>query len=181
MSTLPTAPQGWMLFIEVSQLGSMATRNSLVAADIPQLPASIINSGTFGTAFIADNAITNAKIASGVDAAKLTAGTLPIARIADGSVTNAKIASGFDAAKITTGTIPAARIPNNHLSIAQINTLQTSLNAKVNTSVTINGQPLSSNVNLTTQDVRVTTVTQLPTNAQPGTIVRMGNELYLKT
>jgi hypothetical protein len=46
------------------------------------------------TADIADSQVTNAKLASGIDASKLTTGTLPIARIADGSVTNAKVADG---------------------------------------------------------------------------------------
>lgn len=40
---------------------------------------------------IADGAVTNVKLASGIDAAKLTTGTLPIARIADGAVTGAKL------------------------------------------------------------------------------------------
>ena len=48
--------------------------------------------GTIVAAGIADAAVTNVKIASGVDAAKLTTGTLPIARIADAAVTGAKIA-----------------------------------------------------------------------------------------
>jgi hypothetical protein len=56
--------------------------------------------GKFGSGFvneslIENSAVTNAKIASGVDASKLTTGTLPIARIADGSVTPAKLSQPF--------------------------------------------------------------------------------------
>lgn len=49
--------------------------------------------GSIDTAHIGDGQVSNAKIASGVDASKLTTGTLPIARIADGAVTEAKLAS----------------------------------------------------------------------------------------
>lgn len=56
--------------------------SKLTASNIPALPASKITSGTFGTAFIADSAITAAKIGSG-------------------AVTDAKIASGVSASKIT--------------------------------------------------------------------------------
>lgn len=45
------------------------------------------------TAKILDANVTNAKIASGVDAAKLTTGTLPVARLAAGSVTLDKLES----------------------------------------------------------------------------------------
>lgn len=57
-------------------------KSKLTASDIPALPASKITSGTFGTAYIADSAITAAKIGSG-------------------AVTDAKIASGVSASKIT--------------------------------------------------------------------------------
>jgi hypothetical protein len=43
------------------------------------------------TAKILDANVTNAKLASDIDASKLTTGTLPIARIADGAVTAAKL------------------------------------------------------------------------------------------
>ena len=59
---------------ELSQSTVALTAGSIVAADI------------------ASDAVTNAKIASGVDASKLTTGTLPIARIADAAVTAAKLA-----------------------------------------------------------------------------------------
>jgi microcystin-dependent protein len=46
------------------------------------------------TATLADGEVTNTKLASGIDAGKLTTGTLPVARIADGALTTAKIADG---------------------------------------------------------------------------------------
>ena len=56
--------------------------------------ASAIADGSVGTAKIVDANVTNAKLASDIDASKLTTGTLPIARIADGAVTAAKLSSG---------------------------------------------------------------------------------------
>ena len=45
------------------------------------------------TSKILDANVTNAKLASDIDASKLTTGTLPIARIADGAVSAAKLAA----------------------------------------------------------------------------------------
>jgi hypothetical protein len=56
-----------------------------------RLASNVLGFGQVTTAGIADSAVENAKIASGVDASKLTTGTLPIARIADDAVTFAKI------------------------------------------------------------------------------------------
>ena len=53
-----------------------------------------LNSTAAPTVAVDDGEITNAKLATGIDASKLTTGTLPIARIADGAVNNAKVADG---------------------------------------------------------------------------------------
>ena len=53
-----------------------------------------LKAGTIVAADIASDAVTNVKIASGVDASKLTTGTLPIARIADAAVTAPKLQNG---------------------------------------------------------------------------------------
>jgi len=92
--------------------------------------ATTIANNAVTTAKIADANVTNVKIASGVDAAKLTTGTLPAARIgnsaideakiADSAVTNVKIASGVDAAKLTTGTLPIARIADGAVTDAKL-------------------------------------------------------------
>ena len=94
-----------------TELGHVAGVTSAIQTQLNGKLAT--TAGAVATANLADSAVTNVKIASGVDAAKLTTGTLPIARIADGAVTNVKIASGIDAAKLTTGTLPIARIANN--------------------------------------------------------------------
>jgi hypothetical protein len=44
---------------------------------------------------LADGEVTNAKLATGIDASKLTTGTLPIARIADGAVVPAKLSQPY--------------------------------------------------------------------------------------
>jgi len=64
------------------------------------------------------------------DASALTTGTLSVDRIADGAIGNAKIASGVDASKLTTGTIPAARIADGSIAAGKLDTVyQTSLTA----------------------------------------------------
>jgi hypothetical protein len=49
---------------------------------------------------ILDANVTNAKLASGIDASKMTTGTLPIARIADDAVTNDKLSLSANAGEI---------------------------------------------------------------------------------
>ncbi|KAI9173283.1 hypothetical protein H9P43_007414 [Blastocladiella emersonii ATCC 22665] len=68
-----------------------------------------LNVGSIGTAHLAAGAVTDAKVAD-VSAVKLT-GILDPARIADGTLTNAKLASGIDSAKLA-GTIDLARLPD---------------------------------------------------------------------
>ena len=50
--------------VTVSTKGIVTSASSLVASDIPALPASKVTSGTFGTAFIADDAVTMDKLGS---------------------------------------------------------------------------------------------------------------------
>jgi len=54
-------------------------------------PTVVVADNEVTTAKILDGNVTNAKLASGIDASKLTTGTLPIARIADAAVTGAKL------------------------------------------------------------------------------------------
>jgi hypothetical protein len=56
---------------------------------------SLAVAGTTGTFTIANNAVTNAKLATGIDASKITTGTLPAAQV-----------PGLNASKITTGVLP---------------------------------------------------------------------------
>jgi len=100
--------------------GETVTPTKLNAA---AAPAVTLANNEVTTGSILDGAVTNAKLASGIDAGKLTAGTLPMARIADGAVVNAKLGNDLDAGKLTAGTLPIARIAdgavtNNKLSLA---------------------------------------------------------------
>jgi hypothetical protein len=54
-------------------------------------PTVVVADNEVTTAKILDANVTNAKLASDIDASKLTIGTLPIARIADAAVTSAKL------------------------------------------------------------------------------------------
>jgi hypothetical protein len=54
-----------------------------------------------------DNEITNAKLASDIDASKLTTGTLPIARIENGAVTLEKLVSSVQQALLPAGAVQA--------------------------------------------------------------------------
>jgi len=54
-------------------------------------PTVVVADNEVTTAKILDANVTNAKLASDIDASKLTTGTLPIARIADAAVTPAKL------------------------------------------------------------------------------------------
>jgi hypothetical protein len=56
-------------------------------------PTVVVADNEVTTSKILDANVTNAKLASGIDASKLTTGTLPIARIADGAVSAAKLAA----------------------------------------------------------------------------------------
>jgi hypothetical protein len=62
--------------------------------------ASAIADGSVSTAKIVDANVTNAKLASDIDASKLTTGTLPIDRIADDAVTNDKLSLAANAGEI---------------------------------------------------------------------------------
>ena len=53
-------------------------------------------------------------------ASDLTIGTLPIARIDDGSVTNAKLATGINADKITQGTLPNGTLGSNYTNVGSL-------------------------------------------------------------
>jgi hypothetical protein len=62
-------------------------------------PTKLNSTGT-PTVVLADGEVTNAKLATGIDASKLTTGTLPIARIADDAVTNDKLSLAANAGEI---------------------------------------------------------------------------------
>ncbi|KAI9164483.1 hypothetical protein H9P43_008338 [Blastocladiella emersonii ATCC 22665] len=87
-------------------LADAAVTNAKLATGID---GAKLNVGSIGTAHLAAGAVTDAKVTD-VSAVKLT-GILDPARIADGTLTNAKLASGIDSAKLA-GTIDLARLPD---------------------------------------------------------------------
>lgn len=93
--------------------------------------ANTVVDGSITNTKLSNAAVTNDKLASGVDASKLTTGTLPIARIADGAVTSAKITDGTLATadladgavtsiKIFDGTITAADIADGNVTNVKV-------------------------------------------------------------
>jgi hypothetical protein len=68
--------------------GETVTPTKLNAAATPVVE---VENDEVTTVKILDGAVTNAKLATGIDASKLTTGTLPIARIADGAITAPKL------------------------------------------------------------------------------------------
>lgn len=73
-------------------------------------------SGTTGNFSIANNAVTNAKLATGIDASKVTAGTLPSAVLPTNVLLNSSTAGGE-----LSGTLSALTINNNAITSAKIN------------------------------------------------------------
>jgi hypothetical protein len=63
-------------------------------------PTVVVADNEITTAKILDANVTNAKLASGIDASKITAGTLPIARIADDAITNDKLSLAANAGEV---------------------------------------------------------------------------------
>jgi hypothetical protein len=77
--------------------GETVTPAKLNAAAAPSVA---VTDNEITTSKILDANVTDAKLATGIDASKLTTGTLPIARIADGAVTNDKLSLAANAGEI---------------------------------------------------------------------------------
>jgi hypothetical protein len=70
-----------------------------------------MNSAATPTVVLADSEVTNAKLASGIDAAKLTTGTLPAARIGADAINASRLAANaVEAAKILNGAVTVAKL-----------------------------------------------------------------------
>jgi len=100
-----------------------------------------------------------------LDASKITSGSFNVARI-----------PSLDASKITSGTLGVDRIPT--LAQSKISGLTTALAGKVDTSRTINGLALSSNITLKTSHL-IEKVTSLPASGVEGEIINYNGKLYL--
>jgi hypothetical protein len=97
---------------------------------------------TKGRTFTSGETVTPAKLNDIVDLATVT--NIQTADIADGQVTNAKLATGIDASKLTTGTLPIARIADGAVTPAKLSqslTLATAQNATSGTSIDFTGIP----------------------------------------
>lgn len=101
--------------------GAKLVTGSITATQIAAnaVTASELANDAVDTAAIADEAVTSAKLASGIDGAKLSAGTVANAALASGidgakltdaTVTSAKLATGIDGAKLSNGSVSAAKL-----------------------------------------------------------------------
>jgi hypothetical protein len=82
-----------MATITVTPTQTFISGNTVTPATLNQLAQSTValTAGTIVAADIASDAVTDVKIASGVDASKLTTGTLPADRIGSSAITTARI------------------------------------------------------------------------------------------
>ena len=95
----------------------------LTAVDILNLDASKITTGTFGTSFIANNAITSAKLASNsVDTSKLVNESVTTSKLNNNAVTNDKLASGaVNTDNIITGAVVTGKIADGAITTSKLN------------------------------------------------------------
>jgi hypothetical protein len=82
-----------MATLTVTPTQTFVSGNTVTPATLNQLAQSTValTAGTIVAADIASDAVTDVKIASGVDASKLTTGTLPADRIGSSAITTARI------------------------------------------------------------------------------------------
>lgn len=101
--------------------GAKLVNDSITATQIAAdaITASELADDAVDTAAIVDEAVTSAKLASGIDGAKLSAGTVADAALASGidgakltdaTVTSAKLATEIDGAKLSDGSVSAAKL-----------------------------------------------------------------------
>ncbi len=88
--------------------------------------------------------LNNARTVSAIQTADISDAQITEAKLADASVSNVKLASGIDASKLTTGTLPIARIADGAVTPAKLSqslTLATAQNATSGTSIDFTGIP----------------------------------------
>ena len=106
----------WKKIITEGSDISELTNDSNYLTSVPSHSASLVTSGTFATARIADSAITTAKIASGaVDRFKLASGAVRAANLADEAVDTASIQNSVVTSdKLATGAVGhPSKLANN--------------------------------------------------------------------
>jgi hypothetical protein len=117
--------------------GTKITAGSVAEARIANLSAAKITSGTFGSSFIENLAITAGKLAdAAVTNIKVALDAIATGNIQNLAVANTKVAADLDGTKITAGSVAEARIAN--LSAAKI-TSGTFGNARIATDAIATG------------------------------------------
>jgi hypothetical protein len=90
------------------------------------------------------NDVVDLATVTNIQTADIADGQVTAAKILDANVTNAKLASDIDASKLTTGTLPIARIADAAVTpakLSQVLTLATAQNATSGTSIDFTGIP----------------------------------------
>lgn len=95
---------------------------TVAVGQIPNLPASQITSGQFGSTRIADDSITSAKIVTGaVTSDKIVAGAITAAKIAANTITASQIAANtITAGQIAAGAVTASELAANAVTASKI-------------------------------------------------------------
>jgi len=117
-----------MATITLTPIKTFVSGEWVTPGKLNQLSQSTValTAATIVAADIAPNAVINAKLATGINAGKLTTGTLPIARIADEAIVTAKIADGaIVTAKIANEAIVTAKIDDGAVTAAKLSGAQT--------------------------------------------------------
>ncbi|MFA5646529.1 MAG: hypothetical protein WDA18_09320 [Candidatus Ratteibacteria bacterium] len=176
---------------KVDGLGSLALKSSLAAADIPNLAAGKITSGTFGadriptlpqskitdlTTALNNKVDTTRKVNGKALSADVTLAASDVGARASTWTPAAADIPNLAASKITSGTFVEDRIPT--LPQSKITNLTTALNNKVDTTRKVNGKALSADVTLGTNDL-IASKTTLPVTGNEGEIIRFGSALYV--
>ena len=141
------------------------TTGALPAGRIGSLPTSQITTGTFGSAFIADSAISNIKLGTDISGDKIVAGTVTAARvgvldatkITTGTLSSATMIPALDASKITTGTLSSAsmvpvldasKVTTGNFAQTRVTNLTADLTTAFSAGVNLAADPGFENANL---------------------------------
>ena len=92
-------------------------QSGLKLIDDQQISGSKLENETISADQLADGAVTNAKLAAdAVTTAKIADGAVDTAAIGDSQVTDSKLATGIDGAKLTAGSVPGTALADDTIS-----------------------------------------------------------------